>query len=150
MVRKELIFAKQTLASRSAVIEFIAEAADKAGVLVDKAEFIKAVYRREEEISTSIGHGIAIPHGKTDAVKEAFIAFMSVQKPFIWDESINDEIKGIFLIGVPERGAATLHLKAIAAISKKLINDEFRANLFACEKSEKVYEILHEIDEGIK
>ncbi len=150
MVREELIFAKQALSSRAAVIEFIAAAADKAGVLADKSEFVKAVYRREEEISTSIGHGISIPHGKTDAVKEAFIAFMSVEKPFIWDEVTGDEIRGIFLIGVPESGAATLHLKAIAAISKKLINDEFRAELFACEKSADAYKILHEIDESIK
>ena len=136
--------------SRSEGIEFIANAADKAGVLGDKEEFIKAVYRREEEISTSIGHGIAIPHGKTDAVKDAFIAYVGIEKPFEWDPNTKDEIKGVFMIGVPASGTETLHLKAIAAISKKLINDEFREKLFSYEKNDDAYAILHEIDEGIK
>ena len=150
MVRKELVFAKESLKSRDEVFNFIADAADKAGLLNDKKEYIAALYRREEEISTSIGHGIAIPHGKTDAVKEAFIAFVSVDKTFVWDESTGDEIEGIFMIGVPASGTETLHLKAIAAISKKLINDEFRAKLFGCKTGDEAYSLLHEIDEGIK
>ena len=93
MVRKELVFAKESLKSRDEVFEFIAEAADKAGLLNDKKDYVAALYRREAEISTSIGHGIAIPHGKTDAVKEAFIAFVSVDKTFVWDESTGDSIE---------------------------------------------------------
>ena len=95
MVRKELVFAKADLTSRDAVIRLIAEAADKEGLLADREEFIRAVYRREEEISTSIGHGIAIPHGKTDAVKEAFMAFASAENPFLWDENSTDEMLDI-------------------------------------------------------
>lgn len=150
MVRKELVFAKADLTSRDAVIRLIAEAADKEGLLADREEFIRAVYRREEEISTSIGHGIAIPHGKTDAVKEAFMAFASAEKPFLWDENSTDEIKGVFLIGVPQSKADTLHLRAIAAVSKKLINDEFRDKLFACQNSTEAYNMLNEIDQSIK
>ena len=150
MVRKELVLAGTELDSREAVIDYVATAADGAGLLASKVEFVEAVYRREEEISTSIGHGIAIPHGKTDAVKEAFMAFVSVKKPFCWDENSKDKILGVFLIGVPQSKADTLHLKAIAAISKRLINDDFRSELFACRNSEEAYRLLDEIDQGIK
>lgn len=150
MVRKELVLAGTDLDSREAVIDYVANAADGAGLLASKEDFVEAVYRREEEISTAIGHGIAIPHGKTDAVKEAFMAFVSVKKPFYWDENSGDKILGIFLIGVPQSKADTLHLKAIAAISKKLVNDDFRSELFACRDSEEAYRLLDEIDQGIR
>lgn len=150
MVRKDLIFACRNLSSRSETIDYIAAAADKAGLLLDAAEFKAAVYRREAEVSTSIGYGIAIPHGKTDAVKEAFIAFLSPQKPFIWEKTMNDEIKGVFMIGVPASGTEMLHLKAISAISKKLLDDEFRTALLNAKTDEAAFSLLSDIDKSIK
>ena len=98
MIREDLVFVKQPLQSRKAVIEFIAAAAIKAGVLKDAAVFCDAVFRRENEISTSIGHGIAIPHGKTDAVHEAFIAYVSTATAFEWDAETKDQVQ-VILVG---------------------------------------------------
>ena len=108
-----------------------------------------AVLQREEEVSTSIGYGIAIPHGKTDAVKEPFISFMSFDTPFIWDQETGDEVEAAFLIGVPETNTETLHLKAIAAISKRLLDDDFREELYACRSQREAYTLLNEIDRSI-
>ena len=70
MIRKALIHVRQSFASKDAIIEFVAEAARKEGVLEDKMTFVEAVYQREREISTSVGYGIAIPPGKTDVVPD--------------------------------------------------------------------------------
>lgn len=146
MIRKKLVFVKQDLKSREEAIAFIANAIETEGLLNDKQEFIKAVFKREKEISTSIGNGIAIPHGKTDAVNEIFISYVGIKKPFEWDENTKDKIKGIFLIGVPEKKASTLHLKAISEISKKLINDKFREALFACQEDNEAFDLLNTIN----
>ena len=79
MIREPLIFAKEALKNKEDVIRQIAGAAKEEGVLRDPEEFMEAVLQREEEVSTSIGYGIAIPHGKTDAVKEPFISFYELR-----------------------------------------------------------------------
>lgn len=150
MVREDMVFAGQNLVSREEVIGFIASAAEQAGLLSNKAEFIAAVFRREQEISTSIGHSIAIPHGKTDAVREAFISYVGLAKAFEWDSVTKDLVKGVFLIGVPEKNTDRLHLKAISEISKKLINDEFRTQLFLCTQGKEAFELLDAINAGIQ
>lgn len=150
MIRESLMFAKQPFGSKEEVISFAAEHAGREGLLTDKEAFVRAVYQREEEISTSLGHGMAIPHGKTDAVKEPFISFISTEKPFIWDDKMSDDVEAIFLIGVPKTNAETLHLKAIAAISKRLMDASFRKKLYECRTSREVYELLREMDQNIK
>ena len=150
MIREALIFTKQSFTRKEEVISFVADRAEQEGLLNNKEEFVQAVYRREEEISTSLGYGMAIPHGKTDAVKEPFMAFISLAKPFEWDSTMKDQVEAIFLIGVPKTNTEMLHLKAIAAISKKLMNEEFRKKLYACQTNHEAYEMLRDIDEKIK
>lgn len=150
MIRKELIFAKEDFSSKEDVLQKLTEAAEKEGLLADREAYLEAVYRREKEFATSIGYGIAIPHGKTEAVKEAFIGFMSTKKPFVWDKESGGEAELIFLIGVPAAHTETLHLKAIAEISKRLMREEFRSKLLAAATSEEVFELLKEIDESIR
>lgn len=150
MIREPLIFAKEALKNKEDVIRQIAGAAKEEGVLRDPEDFMEAVLQREEEVSTSIGYGIAIPHGKTDAVKEPFISFMSFETPFIWDQETGDEVKAAFLIGVPETNTEMLHLKAIAAISKRLLDDDFREELYACRSPREAYALLSEIDQSIR
>lgn len=149
MIRRSLIFAGHDCKNKDDVIRFIADAADKAGLLADEEEFIRTVYRREEEISTAVGHGIAIPHGKSDAVREAFIAYAGLKSGFEWDEETGEQAEMIFLIGVPKAGAEVLHLKAIAAISRNLMREGFRERLKACRDSDRAYELLREIDREI-
>ena len=72
------------------------------------------------------------------------------QTPFIWDQETGDEVKAAFLIGVPETNTEMLHLKAIAAISKKLLDDDFRENLYACRSQREAYALLSEIDQSIR
>lgn len=150
MIRKDLVFVHQELNCSADVITFVTKAADRAGLLNNPAEFMKAVFRRETEISTSIGYEIAIPHGKTDAVKEAFIAYIGLAKPFEWDSTTKDLIRMVFLIGVPEKNTDRLHLKAISEVSKKLINEDFRETLLKCQSNEEAFILLDSINQGIE
>lgn len=149
MIRQNLIFAGKDFATKDEVIRFVADAAAREGLLADREGFISAVYAREAEISTAVGYGIAIPHGKTDAVREAFIAYAGLKRTFEWDEKTKDQVDTVFLIGVPKSGTEVLHLKAIAAISKNLMREDFRSRLKACRDSGKAYELLEAINQEI-
>jgi PTS system fructose-specific IIA component/PTS system nitrogen regulatory IIA component len=99
------------------------------GKVTDKETFKKAVLKREEEFSTGIGMGIAIPHGKSNAVKEASIVF-GLSKAGIDYESMDDKPAHLFfLIAVPEE-SSDVHLRALSEISRKLMHTETREGIF--------------------
>ncbi|SMC29254.1 PTS system D-fructose-specific IIA component (F1P-forming), Frc family [Clostridium acidisoli DSM 12555] len=99
------------------------------GKVIDKDVFKNAVLKREEEFSTGIGMGIAIPHGKSSAVKEASIVF-GLSKKGIDYKSMDDEPAHLFfLIAVPEE-SSDVHLRALSEISRKLMHTETREGIY--------------------
>ncbi|MDD3224075.1 MAG: PTS sugar transporter subunit IIA [Clostridium sp.] len=119
-------------------VTFDLKAKDKSGVLDelinilvndgkvnDAKVFKEAVLKREEEFSTGIGMGIAIPHGKSDAVNEASIVF-GLSKEGIDYKSMDDKPAHLFfLIAVPKESSDD-HLRALSEISRKLMHTETR------------------------
>ncbi|WP_010168257.1 PTS sugar transporter subunit IIA [Candidatus Epulonipiscium viviparus] len=83
-------------------------------------EFIKSIYEREEEMTTGVGNGIALPHGKSIGVKKAGIAIAKFTKPIEW-ESLDDlPVEIAFMIAVPMEEASTTHLKILTQIASRL------------------------------
>lgn len=149
MINKDLIILDSDLLNKEDIIRFLGKKAFDLGYTNNLNEYIEAVKKREEEFSTAVGYGVSIPHGKSEAVNEAFIAFMRSKNPILWDEEDHGPVRLIFLIGVPENKKETLHLKILAQISKKLMDEEFRNNLIN-ENKDRVLELLMEIEENIK
>ena len=150
MIRPEMVFVDEAIDSKEAVIDLISNTAKNQGLIKDVADFKEKVFAREREISTSVGNQVAIPHGKTDTVSEPFVAFMRTKEGFKWDENSVEPVRLIFLIGVPDKDANKLHLKYIAEISKKLINDEFRTKLLTLSGKEDVFNLLESINNNVK
>lgn len=146
MIQEELVFVDSELQSKEDIIDLVSKTAKKQDLIGDVDRFKEKVFAREAEISTSIGSMVAIPHGKSDTVKTPFIAFVRTKNGFKWDENSDELVKLIFLIGVPDKGADKLHLKYIAQISKKLINDEFRESLLSLQSKKDVYDLLKSIN----
>ena len=150
MIRPELVFVDEAIDSKEKVIDLISNTAKNQGLIKDVADFKEKVFAREREISTSVGNQVAIPHGKTDTVSEPFVAFMRTKEGFRWDKNSDEMVRLIFLIGVPDKDANKLHLKYIAEISKKLINDEFRTKLLTLSGKEDVFNLLESINNNVK
>lgn len=145
IISSELIFLDETLSNKKEIIKYIAKKAKSIGYITDEEGFYESVMKREEEIPTAIGYDIAIPHGKTDAVVQPFIAFFRTKEKFTWTEGYDDEVQLIFQIGVPETGNEKLHLKIISEVSKKLLDEEFREKLKSIPEHNKVFELLDSI-----
>ena len=150
MIRPAMVFVDEAIDSKEAVIDLISNTAKNQGLIKDVVDFKEKVFAREREISTSVGNQVAIPHGKTDTVSEPFVAFMRTKEGFKWDENSAELVRLIFLIGVPDKDANKLHLKYIAEISKKLINDEFRTKLLTLSGKEDVFNLLESINNNVK
>lgn len=140
VITTDLICLDVEAESKEDVIRLLAEKLDKAGRLNDKDEYIAEVFKREETYATGVGFSVATPHAKTDAVKTASVAFARLKKAIHWDDE--DDVTMIFQLAVPCTWAGDLHLQILAALSRKLIYDEFRDQIAAAASAEEILALI--------
>lgn len=145
VIREELILLQTNCQTRDDALRALVQKADESGLIADKDCFLKAVLNREAEMPTAIGYQIAIPHGKSEVVKTPFIGFLQTKEKFIWVKGHEEQVKLVFLIGVPAENENNIHLKFISQLSKKLLDDEFRKQLLEEKNQENVLKLLRSI-----
>lgn len=145
VIFKDALFLDIDLNNKETIIDFILKEAKNNQLIFETEDLKKAVLAREEEISTSIGFDIAMPHGKSDAVLQPFVAFLRTKEDIHWDEASDETVRLVFLIAVPSENTDNMHLKFISQISRKLLDDEFRETLLSEDDRNKVYELLQAI-----
>lgn len=144
-----MIFVEIPINNKFEAMEYLVRRAKENGLVTEVNSLLEAVKEREALVSTNLGFNIAIPHGKSDVVNEPFISYLSAKDLFEWDEEEAGKVKYVFLIGVPETGGGQTHLKYISEVSKKLIDEDFRSDLFACKTDEAAYGLLQSINETV-
>ncbi len=149
LINENLVKLNLEAENQESALKSLAEVAFEQGKISDINEYVEAVLKRESEYSTAVGFGVAIPHGKTDAVKEPFLMFASV-KQMDWKALDGEPIDLIFLIGVPEKDAGSLHLKILAALSRKLMKEDFRNALRDVKSEAGLIELLKNSEIGIQ
>jgi fructose-specific phosphotransferase system IIA component len=119
------------------------------GNLVDDLEgFRKCVHEREKIMTTGIGRGFAIPHGKSDSVKEIITAFGRHKVGIDFEATDNQLVNLIFLV-VGRHDLVSQHLKIISAVSKMMLNDEFRNRILSASNAEEILKIFIEEDNNL-
>ncbi|SFQ25889.1 PTS sugar transporter subunit IIA [Salibacterium halotolerans] len=111
-------------------------------VLSDKQQFLRDVHARENEGSTGIGFGFAIPHAKSNGVKEAAIAVGKSPSGIEWKSMDGQPAEVIFLIAVPQENAGDDHLKILQQLSKKMMDESFRHSLKQAETKQQIIDIV--------
>ena len=124
------------------VIQQLANLLDEDGRLNNREAYIRNVQERERLTTTGIGFGIAIPHGKTDAVKDVSVAIGRLQTPVEWDAMDGKPVTMVFQIAVPEASKGNEHLRLISALSRQLIHQEFRDQIMNATSSQEVLDLL--------
>ena len=141
LLKKESIDLNAVVTSKAAAIDHLVDLMEKGGNLKDKEGYKQRVLAREEEGSTGIGEGIAIPHAKTDAVTAPGLASMIVRDGVDY-ESLDDEPAHLFfLIAAPGTGA-NVHLEVLSRLSRMLMDDDFRENLLKAQTPDEYLSII--------
>lgn len=117
----------------------------KSGKLSDEAAYRKQVYAREEESTTGIGEGIAIPHGKCDAVKAPGLAAMVIKNGVDFDSLDGEPVELLFLIAAPNT-EDNVHLDVLSKLSMMLMDEEFTASLKNAQTVEEFLAIIDKAD----
>lgn len=128
--------------SKQDAINKLVDLMAKNGNLTDKEKYTQVVLKREEEGSTGIGEGIAIPHGKTDAVSKQGLSAMVINDGVEFDSLDGQPAKLLFLIAAPNT-KDNVHLDVLSRLSTLLMDTEFRKSLMEAKTPE---EFLRYID----
>lgn len=117
----------------------------RGGAVDDEEDVLRAVREREAVLSTGIGHGVAIPHGKSSAVPELLMAAGRSAEPVEFDALDGQPVSLFFLLVGPETAAGP-HIKALSRISRLVRKDEIRERLAAAQSAEEFYAALREAE----
>lgn len=117
---------------------------EQAGKLNDTELYFQAVLAREEEGSTGIGDGVAIPHSKTQAVREAGLVLMRFAEGVEFDALDGEKVELLFLIAVPD-STSDMHLEILSQLSMLLMNAAFVENLKKVQTPQEALELIDRI-----
>ena len=118
----------------------------KSGKIRDEEAYRQEVYRREEEGTTGIGEGIAIPHGKCDAVIKPGLAAMVIPNGVDFDSLDGQPVHLIFLIAAPNT-KDNIHLDVLSKLSMLLMDEKFVENLKNAKTVDEFLEIVDHADQ---
>ena len=132
--------------SKNEALDQIVDLMVKSEKINDKEAYRKQVYAREEESTTGIGEGIAIPHGKCDAVTKPGLAAMVVKDGVDFDSLDGEPVTLMFLIAAPNT-EDNIHLDVLSKLSVLLMNEEFTESLRNAKTVEEFMNIINDADE---
>lgn len=144
----ETIVTHLNVNTKDEVFDAMSELFLKAGVISDKAGYIKDVYIRESQGATGIGDYIAIPHGKSESVVTPGVAIAVLDHEIEWETLDGEGVKAIILFAVgADNEAAMEHLRLLAMFSKRLGDEAVLDRLLHADTVEDVLSAFEESDE---
>lgn len=145
LINLELIGLDIEINDRDSTIKVLADMINDDNRLNNVDDFIKEVMNREEKSTTGIGEMLAIPHGKCSAVNIPTVAFGRLKNGVDWKALDDRLVTLVFLIAVPDESETNKHLKILAALSRKLMDNAFKDQLLKAESKELVLEHLNQV-----
>lgn len=146
-----LILVGKNFKNKDEAIKSLVEQLWKEGKITSKEQFLKDVMYREELSPTGIEAGLAIPHGKSEAVKEAAFAVALLDNTIDDWESIdeNNKVKLIFLLAIPKAESGSTHLELLAELMKRISNEKYKKLIEESKTSKELYKNLDSYKEEV-
>ena len=141
LLAKESIKLNATIKDKDEVLNTMVDLMDKSGKISDKKLYLEAVKAREEEGTTGVGNGIAIPHGRCSGVKQAGLAAMSIKGGVEYNSLDGKPVDLVFLIAAPE-SSGNIHLEILSKLATMLMDDEFVSKLKNAMTTEDFLDII--------
>lgn len=140
LLKKESISLNRELSSKSEAIDALIDLQEKAGNLSDKEEYKKGILAREEQGSTAIGNGIAIPHAKTSAVAHPGLSAVTAPSGVDYNALDGKPSNLLFMIAAPEDG--DLHLEVLSRLMTMLMDETFRNELLSAKTADEFISVI--------
>lgn len=149
LTRRDALCLNARFTSREEAIRTLAHRLTALGKIADSDTFLEAVFARENLGPTALGEGLAVPHGKTSAVKEAAFAVATLSKPLSWEGVDGPEaVDLIFLLAIPQEEAGSTHMQLLTALTTRLADEETRARVMAATSADELLAALDDNGHG--
>lgn len=149
LTNEELLALQVEFSTRDEAIKAMVELLHQQHKLSDKQAFLDAVMTRETQGPTALGEGLAVPHGKSDSVKEAAFAVATLKKDMKWQGIEGDEdVNLIFLLAIPNAEAGSTHMQLLTELTTTLADDELRQAISKSTSKQQVLSLLKGKDKG--
>lgn len=123
--------------SKDEIIDAMIELVGKSPKVIDKEKVREAIFEREKIMSTGVGNGFAIPHGKTDAVSDIVAAFAVTAEPIDYQSLDEKPVRLVFLL-VGKDNMVGPHIKLLSRISRLMNKEEFRKRLIELKTPQEI------------
>ena len=145
LLGKNAIDLKVSAASKEEVLKKAIDLMVKQGNIADKEAYTKAVFAREEESTTGVGGGIAIPHGRCEGVRRPGLVAMVIPKGVEYEALDDEPVDLLFLIAAdPKSGSA--HIDILSKLSGMLMHEEFTSALKAAKTVEEFLKVIDDAE----
>lgn len=145
LINENLIELNLDATTQREVISQLTSLLGEQGRIDSESAFIQGVLEREAEFSTGFGNGFAIPHCKSDTVKTASIIIGKTTNEIEWNSLDDKPVTFIIMLAIPATEGGTTHLQILAALSGKLMDDEFRDQLMNVTQPKQILELIDEL-----
>ena len=132
---------------KTEAINKMLELANNSGKILDFEKVRECVFEREKLVSTGVGKGFAIPHGKTDFISDIVAAFGIMSESIDFDSIDDEKVKFIFLL-VGKDTMLNAHIKLLSRISRLMNKDDFREKLIAAKSEAEVINLFKEEEQS--
>jgi fructose PTS system EIIBC or EIIC component len=126
---------------KTEAINKMVDLANQSGKILDLEKVRTIVFEREKLVSTGVGKGFAIPHGKSDDIKDIVAAFGILSEPIDFDSIDSEKVVFIFLL-VGKDSMLNTHIKLLSRISRLMNKDEFRKSLLEAKSKAELLQIF--------
>lgn len=141
ILNEDLVVAKLKGTSKQEIIEAMVDIVAASPKVLDKAKVRTAILEREKIMSTGVGNGFAIPHGKTEAVTDIVAAFAVTEREIDYDSLDEKPVRLVFLL-VGKDNLVGPHIKLLSRISRLMNKEEFRAQLLNTASAKDIIELF--------
>ena len=142
VINRQAVAVDVCAANKEEAFQCICDMLTKADVLNSAEEFKKDLYLREKEGRTGIGNGVAIPHGKSLAVKDTCISVLKLRDPIEWETLDGKPVRVLICFAVSDKDRPDKFLRMMAQVARKLAHQETIDNLMAATTPDELLAAL--------
>jgi len=141
ILTEDLVVSHLKGTSKEEIIDAMVDLVATSPKVLDKAKVREAIFDREKIMSTGVGNGFAIPHGKTDAVTEIVAAFAVTEREIDYDSLDEKPVRLVFLL-VGKDNLVGPHIKLLSRISRLMNKEEFRTQLLSTGSAKEILDLF--------
>lgn len=148
VISKEYIYVKQNFTNQKELFAFLANQLVASKRAENEQSIIDSFYAREEEFSTYVDRGIAIPHCRSQSIHDASVAIVINKNKIQWTEE--DECPNLFFaLMIPESNENQIHIRVLAQVAQLLMEDEFVEAIRNAKNEEEIFSLVSKLNTEI-